>query len=56
MLTDDQLLQLAGKGAFERGLGYHRDDRVKLECFDVKLTAGIARGTHRPSTVEDHFQ
>ena len=49
MLTDDQLLQLAGKGAFERGLGYHRDDRVRLERSDAKVITGFAQGTHRYS-------
>lgn len=49
MLTDEELLELAGKNAFERGRAYHRDSRVTLER---KITTAIyaqAHGTHRYS-------
>lgn len=45
MLTDGQLLELAGKGAFERGRTYHRDGRITLERRDASSIIGQALGT-----------
>ena len=45
MLTDAQLLELAGKAAFARGRAYCAEDRVQLSKHTAATLAGTARGT-----------
>jgi hypothetical protein len=42
---DAQLLELAGKAAFERGRGYHVAGRVALSLVSDSALAGEAYGT-----------
>jgi tetratricopeptide (TPR) repeat protein len=44
MLSDAELIELAGKAAFGRGRGYHADGRVRLAETSADAVAGKAEG------------
>ena len=42
-ITDDELIEMAGPGAFERGYDYHRDGRVgHLEIRGSQIVALVS--------------
>ena len=46
MMSDAQLADLAGAGAFTRGREYWRAQRVTLSMHSATALAGEARGSH----------